>query len=152
MAVAADEPNLEALQKRLGTHRNVMGALAKDSKVQMAMIYLAFLLSFVALVAFYISGLSLPARGDADKHISLADLAHFVIYMIPLSAMLACGFMCVFRDRSAWAVLKGMNCVNGLVEKSCFFIDMFCPNNRVSNALSKMPRAAQKQYYAAPSS
>jgi hypothetical protein len=111
------------------------------------------LLSFVVLVAVYISGLSLPTRGDADKHFSLADFAHFVIYVIPLSAMLACGCMFVFRDRSAYFVGKGMDISYWIVEKTFFVVDALCPgNNRVSNLLSKWPRAAQKTKLAAPSS
>ena len=150
--MTAQEPDyVKELTARTCAHAKVVGALAGDAKVQMAFGYLCQLVLVVYLVASYVGDLSF-SRIDAEKHLTLGEALQFLFFSLPILPLLAVVLICVFRERAAKAILNGTSRFNGLVEKSCFFIDMFFPNNRVSNALSKWPRAAQKTELAAPSS
>lgn len=127
---------VKELTARTCAHAKVLGALAGDAKVQMAFGYLCLLVLVVYLVASYIGELSFN-RIDAEKHLTLGEALQFLFFSLPILPLLAVVLTYVFRERAANAILNGASRVNGLVEKSCFFIDMFFPNNRVSNALSK---------------
>ena len=96
------------------------------------------------LVAAYVDGLSFHTHSDEDKHLTLGELLHFLLFELPLLPLAVVGLIYVIRERVAGGILNGTSYANSFLASACLFMEVWSPNNRVSKTINKMPRAAQK--------
>merc|ERR1719507_2377184 len=148
--MTAQEPDyVKELTANTCAHAKVARKLARDTKVQMACGYLCQLVLVVYLVAAYASyvGGAFPTRSDEDKHLTVGEMFQLFFSLpvltvfLPLVAVILIG---IFRERVAEGIIKGSSKLKTKVARTFVFIDMFFPNNSVSNALSKMSSEFRK--------